>query len=572
MRTKAVALGEAAAKALRTTYPVLAVVAIFYALLLGALNILNAFGNRLGTVAMGVEHYTRVAVWNGPAVIPTLLGLFMFFLAYELWLRKKAALVVLCGFIVAQAAVEAVRGMSRSALAMTVLIAMVLALAIKQFPGRPDPASVRRLKVIAPVATLLFFASGVAGLSVMRNSLGVQSLNVYGLAYKSVIVAVGDSGLHFSGWGVFLRGSLTTIAMAGLLTLLFLVFRPYRERGGPSEEDRVRARSLVRAYGSDSLAYFNTRKDKNLFFLGDDCFLAYKTVGDVAVVSGDPVGPAERVPEIMTAFEEYCLARGWRVAVLGASGPLMPYYEEAGLKGFSLGEESIVDVGSFTLEGRNVRKLRQSVHKLDKQGYTVEFMYNSSIPAHMKHDLARISADWRGGKAETGFAMGLGRLLSAEDPDCLLCIAFDGEMKPAGFLYMVPMYPHVGYSLDVHRSRLDSPGALSEYMIARTAEFLQREGFTKMSLHFLAFSEHYREDREQEGSPFWRGMANVMDRILPVVSVYKFDRKFCCGWKKRYLLHYGLVDLFFVGLAAISAESALKITRPSDRRKAMRHS
>ena len=566
IRSRAIAAGEVAARALRTALPAVAVVAVLYALLLGALNIMQAIGDRFSTVTGGVERITHVAMWDGPAVAPLLLGAFMIILAYELWLRKRAALLVLCGFIVSQALVDSIRGMSRGALAATVIFAMCLALAFKQFPGRPDPRALKKLRVAAPALAAVFFTYGVLGLYLMRASLGIHSFNMYRLAYRTIAVAVGDSGLHFAGSALAFKGSLTALATGGIFLIVYLLFRPYRESADHPLELRERAHHLVEDYGSDSLAYFNTRSDKSFFFDGDDCFLAYKVVGDVAVISGDPVGPPERIPQIMEAFNGYCLSRGWRLAVIGASGTLVPLYQEVGLRGFSLGEEAIVEVGGFSLEGRQMRKLRQSVNKLARAGYSMEFMYNASIPAHMKHELARISVDWRGGKQETGFSMGLGRLMSAEDPDCLLAVAYDPEMKPVGFLHFVPMYPRLGYSLDVHRSMIGSPGALSEFMIANTAQFLRAEGYRQMSLHFLAFCEHYRDDRETPGNPLWRGFAKLLDRFLPVVSAYQFDRKFNPSWKKRYLLHVGIADLVLVGIAATVAESALSVTRPSDRK------
>jgi lysyl-tRNA synthetase class 2 len=561
IRSKAIAFSEVATRAMRTAFPAIAVIAIYYALLLGLLNIMEAMGQRVASVADGVGRVTHVAIWEGPAVIPALLGVFMLILAYELWLRKRAALIVLCGFVITQAFVD------RTALGVTVLIAMVLAMSVKEFPGRTDSLAVKRLKVTLPVLAAGFFAYGITGIYLMRHWLGVRDVNIYGLAYRSVAVAVGDSGLNFHGATLAFRSSMTFIAMASIAFVLFLLLRPYREASGRSPEDRKRARALVESYGTDSLAYFNLRSDKSLFFYGEDSFLAYKVVGDVAVISGDPIGPAGDIPAIMESFREYCLERGWRLAVLGASGNLLPYYEEAELRGFSLGEETMVNVESFTLEGRRVRKLRQSVNKLEKAGYTMEFMYNAGIPTHLRHELSRISADWRGGREETGFSMGLGRLFSLEDPDCLLCLAYDEDMRPVGFLHFVPMYPRIGYSLDVHRYQSGSPGALSEFMIAKAAQFLKDEGFHVMSLHFLAFSEHYRDDRETEGNSFFRGLAGAFDRFLPIVSAYNFDKKFYPMWKKRYLLHYGFVDLVLVGLAAIHAESALGITRPSDRKQ-----
>ncbi len=566
MRGKNAVVQRVALRAFRTLSPLVAALAVCYAMALAALNFMVAIGHRFDTVTAGVDRVTHFAMWRGPAVIPSMLGLFMMLLAYELWMRKRAALLVFCGFLVAQAGVEAFRGSGRDALAVTLLTVMVMALAVGQFPGRPDRNSMRRLKLAVPVILGTFFTVGVTGLYLQRAYLGLRDANLYELGYRTLAVAVGNGGLRFAGWHLAFRISLTVMAFAAIACILFLLFRPYRETEGLSRDDQLRARSLVESYGADSLAYFNTRHDKNKFFHGDRTFLAYKTVGDVAVVSGDPVGPTEELPEAIAAFREHCRERGWTFAFLGASGNLMPLYEEAGLRAFSLGEETIVNVDGFTLDGRSVRKLRQSVNKLLKAGYRMEFMYTASIPPHMKHELARISADWRGGKDETGFSMGLGRLMSVEDPDCLLSVAYGPGGEPEGFLHFVPMYPRAGYSLDVHRSKIDSPGALSEFMIAQTALFLKKEGYRRMSLHFLAFAEHYREDSAAKGSAFWRKVAGAADRFLPVVSAYRFDRKFNPGFKKRYLLYEGAADLLLVGLAAISAESAFSVTRPSDRR------
>ena len=51
------------------------------------------------------------------------------------------------------------------------------------------------------------------------------------------------------------------------------------------------------AWGADTLAPFVLRADKSYFFTDDEtAFLAYRVVGGVAIVSGDPVGPPERGP------------------------------------------------------------------------------------------------------------------------------------------------------------------------------------------------------------------------------------------------------------------------------------
>jgi lysyl-tRNA synthetase class 2 len=566
LKARALAINEWASRRLRTAFPVIASLAIFTALLLALMNIAVALGGRFEPIADGFEH-VRLAVWQGSAILPGALGIFMLVLAYELWLRKRAALIALCSFIVVQAVVDVLRGVSRLAGPFVILAGVVFMASMSEFPARPDTASLKRFKIVVPLAVVAFFGYGIAGLYLMRSRLGLGNIGVYALADRSIKIVVGESNLTFHGWAIFFRDSLVVLALVFIVYLAVQAFRPYREAATADPSMRRKARDIVGRYGSDSLAYFNLRADKNLFFHNDEMFIAYRPVGDVAVMSGDPVGPVELVPEAIASFRKYCLERGWRVGAIGANGDLEPLYQEAGLRSFSVGEESILDLENFTLEGREVRKLRQSVNKLDKDGVTVEFMFNASIPSHVRHELARISVDWRGGRDETGYSMGLGRLMSAEDPDCLLSVAYDRDMSPIGFIYWTPMYPHRGFSLDIHRTKLDAPAAVSEFIIARTAQFLHRDGYRYLSLHFLAFSEHYRDDREEPGSAFWRTIAETFSGVFPIVSVYQFDKKFFPGWKKRLLLHESLLDLVLVGISVIAAESALGVTRPSDRKK-----
>lgn len=560
-----------ASRYLRTAYPVMAWLAVCYAVVLGFLNIGQALGSRLGTFATGVEQHLHFATWQGPTALPAILGAFMLFLAYEMWLRKRAALFVFSAFLIAQAAVDLSRGMTQRAGVVTIFLGVALLVAAPRFPARPDPRSYRRLKVAFPVFCAAFFTYGVLGLNLIKIQIGLQDQGVYALAYRSVAVTIGQAGVAMHGWAMAFRVSLTVMAVIGFTVLTAMLFRPYRDTNGAGGERLQRARELVRTHGSDSLAYFNLRHDKSLFFLGDEAFLAYRVVGDVAVMSGDPVGPANLAPGLLADFKEYCLQRGWRLGGIGASGSLAPLYEQVGLKAFSLGEEAVVNLQRFSLDGRAMRKLRQSVNRLDRMGYTMEFMFNAGIPAHVRHELARISADWRGGKEEAGFSMGLGRLLAPEDPDCLLSVAYDEGMNPVGFLYFVPMYPHLGYSLDIHRYKPGTPGSLNEFMIARTALFLKENGYSDLSLHFLALSQHYREDSPREASRFWAFMAEKLDRVFPIVSSYRFDRKFQPGYNPRVLLHQSAADLLLVGFSIMRAESALKITRPAERKRCQAH-
>src|SRR5262249_51149985 len=147
--------------------------------------------------------------------------------------------------------------------------------------------------------------------------------------------------------------------------------RPWRHRVGQEVHERDLAHSLVATWGVDTLAPFVLRADKAYFFSEDErAFLAYKVVGGVAIVSGDPIGQREEFERLLQRFIAYARARDWRLAILGASADCLALYRAHGLHALYHGDEAVLDVEGFSLEGRAIRKVRQSVHRLERGGFT----------------------------------------------------------------------------------------------------------------------------------------------------------------------------------------------------------
>src|SRR5205823_14574327 len=155
--------------------------------------------------------------------------------------------------------------------------------------------------------------------------------------------------------------------------------------------DRLRAHELVRRFGTDTLAPFAVRQDKACFFAEDgDAFLAYRVVGGVAIVSGDPIGHPGAFDSLVRRFVDHAHERDWRVAILGASERWLELYRARGLQALYHGDEALVDTGSFSLDGRAIRKVRQSVHRLTKAGYSALVLPPSAIGTELRRDLEEI--------------------------------------------------------------------------------------------------------------------------------------------------------------------------------------
>ncbi len=538
--------------------------AVLYALLLAALGLGEAVG--ADETVLHVNRYFQVPRWTGSWVFPMLFALLMIYLAYHLWFRKRAALVVLVSFVVVKAVFNLAGGYNVPWAILNIAIAAFFLTSWPAFKVNPDTRYLKKALLVSIVCIPLLSVYGTVGLYLERREYGIAG-GGFSLIKNAWLLVAGRSSIRFEGNDLVFKYSLIIVSIAAIAYVLFLLFRPH---GAPAEYDWAEeepARRILERHGGDSLSYFNTRKGKSYFFLDEECFLAYRVLGGMAMMSADPVGPQELHQQLLCEFKSYCVSMGWRMSGVGQGERTAGILRDLGVHVFMLGEEAWVDVTRFTLEGRSVRKLRQSVNQVGKKGISVEFMYNAGIPAHVRHELQEISRTWRGDNPETGFSMGLGRLLSAGDPDCLLSLAYDSGSKPIGFLYFVPMYPRLGYSLDITRTDFGSPPPLTDFLIARTAVFLEEEGYRYMSLHFLGLSQYYRPDSGRRPNRLLRGIANTLDRVFPLVSSYAFDLKFSPEYVRRYMVFPSYVEFIRAGLTVIVAESALKLTRPHERKK-----
>src|SRR5439155_15190669 len=173
------------------------------------------------------------------------------------------------------------------------------------------------------------------------------------------------------------------VEIGTLLAIAYVIFRPLAPaRALPGPASRRLAAELVRARGTDTLSFFKLRGDKHYFFSEDRrAFVGYRIENGVLLLSGDPVGPDDALGLLLAQVRAFADVRGLKLGGVGASERLRPLYEQLGLRTLYLGDEAIVELDKFSLEGRPIRKVRQSVTRLRKAGYTAELGSVASLDA-----------------------------------------------------------------------------------------------------------------------------------------------------------------------------------------------
>jgi lysyl-tRNA synthetase class 2 len=389
-------------------------------------------------------------------------------------------------------------------------------------------------------------------------------LNV--LALGSLLGVLVLYELHESGLPDDLFNLLTATATLVSFRALYLWLRS-RQRDVPTARDRARARTLVEEHGRDTLSYFALRRDKSYFFSpGRRSFLAYGVVGGVALVSGDPVGTPSEFPALLRSFRAAARGRGWRVAILSASRELLPVYRAVGFHAIKVGDEAVVRTADFSLEGRPIRKVRQSVSRLRRAGYTASVLEEADLTPALCAELHGVSDEWRGSWPERGFSMAMDGLFG--DPGTLFVIAQDAKGRVGGFLHLVPSPASGGYSLSAMRRLRNTPNGLMEFLVVEALAWTRFKGASEVSLNFCVFADFLRAGDRSVSRWVARQSLRSLDRVFQLERLLRFTGKFFPEWRPRFLCVERISDFPLVGLAYLRAESLLTPPGPWTRRAA----
>ena len=479
-------------------------------------------------------------------------------LARGLRLRKRRAWVVA---VLATGLGTLAHAATRSwgAMALNALVCGVLVATRQDFSARSGPSS-RWLAVRAFV--LMALTSYVAGLLLVHRQAPDAALHrqlsetLYGLVGYTPDLRFRHSG------GMSLTA--TTLAALGLLTLLVTVAALLQPRRGGSgrtpEQERALRGLLAREGERDSLGYFALRSDKSVVLSpSGKAAVAYRVVGGVCLASGDPLGDPEAWPGAIRAWCEHADRYAYVPGVLGAGEQAAEAYRRLGFDALEFGDEAVLDLRCFSLEGRAMRPVRQAVHRVARAGYTARLSRQGDLSAAELRAVLDAAHRFRDGEVERGFSMALGRLGDPADPDLVLVTASDAAGRLVAVLGFVP-WGRSGLSLDLMRRSRDSENGTVEFLVAETARALAGTEVQRLSLNFAVFRSIFERGSRIGAGPvlrLWRQVLMFASKWWQIESLYRANAKYQPLWVPRFLCFRSAADLPRIGIAALEAEAFL---------------
>lgn len=532
-------------------------------IVLGLLDVISAVTPESAQRLREVTKVMPLAVAHAASAATAATGMLLILLGQGLRRRKRRAWRFAVVLLLFSTALHLIKGLDAEEAGITFAAAIALLLLSRQFYAAGDP----RARWRAPAAFVALFVGSVVvgiGLTYAQHEQlsGDPSLWTRLQHVLWGLIAV-RGPVHFKPGqsGDFVADVLLALGVVTVVVPAYVALRAAEPRAELKPGQEQQLRELLRRQGDrDSLGYFALRRDKAVVFSDTGkAAVSYRVLSGVMLASGDPIGDPEAWPGAIRAFLSEARRHAWVPAVMGC-GELggETWVREAGLRAIELGDEAIIEVPDFTIEGRAMRNVRQMVTRVERAGYTTQVRRTCDITPAEVLDIRRQSAAWRGAEVERGFSMALGRFGDPTDSDCVAVTAYK-EGRLCAVLHFVP-WGTDGLSLELMRRDRAADAGLNELMIVAAIAAAGELGVCRLSLNFAVFRSALERGGRLGAGPvlrLWREILLIASRWFQIESLYRFNAKFRPLWEPRFVCYPGAGDVPRVALAALEAEAFL---------------
>ena len=499
----------------------------------------------------GILHY-GLPEWGRS--LSLVFGFILIYLSFMLFQRKRLAWWLAALSTCALAVARFLEGHAWYAMIAPTVTLILLILSRKRFTTRSEPSSIKHGIILMAVSLMIALIYGTLGFWLMHKSDFGIDFTLPDSAARTMrqFLLIGNSDLiaHTRHARWFLQ-SLSVLGVVAVGIAGYSLFRPiiFRLRVLPHEDSLAKA--ILKQHGRSSYDFFKVWPDKSRFFSkSQNSFIAYATVQGVALVLGDPVGPADEMEDITSDFLNYCANNGWIVCFLLPE--MQEMYQRLDLHLLKIGEEAVVDLEHFSSHTANVKYFRYHRNRFERRGYKI-IRYTPPHPEALLQEIENIEKEWLKlpKHRELGFLQGRFKRDYIEKSP--LCVVRDSAERIVAFVNEIPSYREGEATFDMMRYLPDVPNGTMDYLFQGLMLSLYKEGFKSFNLGIAPLAGLGKNP----DAPLLEKIVQLLFRINWFVSLqgmHYYKVKFEPRWEDRFLAYSGTpVNLVRIALAVTRA-------------------
>jgi phosphatidylglycerol lysyltransferase len=353
-------------------------------------------------------------------------------------------------------------------------------------------------------------------------------------------------GSDFSIKTTFARDFVLSIQIMGATSMLFLLFtlvRPFIIKPVNCAEDFVKAREYNLRFGNSVLDYFKTYFDKQLFFSPlAEGYISYKICKGYAVVLEKPVcSGITNMKTLIYEFDRFCLNHNFKSIYYRVDAASLNVFTDLKKKSLLLGQEGVVDLNKFSLEGGERKSLRNAINNLNKKGFNARF-YEPPIKTGLLQKLKTVSNEWLIDMDYDELAFSQGVFDITELKNHSIITIENDEEKVIAFLDIVPDYIAGEGTFDLIRKTTDAPGGTLDYLTIEAFKYFKIKGLKFANIGLVPMSGIVEKHHVAEQAI--RFGYEKLKQFSHYKGMRTYKEKFEPEWINKYIVFDSDYDMF----------------------------
>ncbi|MFN8413667.1 MAG: phosphatidylglycerol lysyltransferase domain-containing protein [Anaerolineales bacterium] len=521
---------------------------------MGGINVLSAVTPSLNDRLKILETFLPFGVSTGGHLTSALAGFALFILSVSLWRRKQLGWVLTLVVLVISIVVHLIKGLDYEEAILASFLLGLLIYTRPQFHALSDRPSVRQGIQVALASLAFTLVYGLIGFYLLDKHYSVK-FGIWEALRQTVLMFVefySPSLQPITGFGRYFADSIYAVGAITMAYALIMILRPVLASRIATDDQRAHAWEIIRAYGRTSQARVALFDDKLFFFTEGGSVLSYVVENRVALVLGDPIGPASDIDLAIDSFKKFCALNDWVPVFYQVMLTYLGSYKTAKFDAITIGQEAIVDLEKFTLEGSENKTLRNSFNKMVKLGYQYDVL-QPPYSARMLRELNSISEEWLTSRGMAEMRFSLGWFDETYLNTCPILLVRDKEGFIEAFANLMTEFQANEIAVDLMRYRSVTESGLMDFLFVSLFQWAKEQGFSTFNLGLSAFSGVGEDTDDPVAERALNYIYRNVNRFYNFRGLHSFKEKFHPVWSPRYLIYPNPANLPAVSAAIFNA-------------------
>jgi len=526
---------------------------------LGIVNILSTLTPPIRERVHLLKQYIPTDVIHASNLAVLLMGLLLLVTATFLIKGLRNAWIIAVIVSLLSLIMHLTKALDWEEASLAFIVIIVLLFTYKQYRLKSTPV-MKNIGIITAmslfIAVLIFETIGFYFLDIKHFGTDFTWQQSIDYAIRNILLLNNDKLNPVTRFGKEFIVFVDVLSAGCWLFIFYTLIGPYIHASDHKTSNTGDAKSILDQYGCSAVDYFKLNEDKLIFFDDNkEGFISYRIANGFAIVLDEPVCAEENKISILKEFDKQCRRMGLKQAFYRVDEDSMYYFESLKRNKLMIGQEAVMDIQSFTLEGKEKKSIRNGLNSIAKKGYTT-VLHKAPLNSQLISDLKKVSDEWlvNFNKKEAVFSQGMFDEKLVKDQDII--VLNDSNNNPVAFLNIIPDYTPDGFTYDMIRKTADAPGACMDALIIELISYGKAKGYQWLNLGLVPLSGITEPDSTAERVV--KFAYEKIKRFQHYQGLRDFKEKYATQWLNKYLVYENDFDLVQLPAALNKVMNPLK--------------